>query len=287
MRYNRLGRTGIEASEVGLGAWQLGALENERDAFRLLDKAIDLGITFIDTAAGYGESEVYIGKWLKARQPEVAIATKISCRPDWTLDEMRAAVDQSLRRLQLDTVDMIKIHSPGLEVIQRGEAYQVLAEAKAAGKIRWTAISQDHQDAQACLEHSPFDVLQVDYSMVTRGPEDSLFVYMREQDIGAIARMVFARFVYRRTPQYDWERPMRDRAREMRLTDWFARHPSYTEPELLLRYALSNPDLHCALVGTANPDHLAENVAQAEKGPLPDDVLADFRTWVEQGGESA
>ena len=87
-------------------------------------------------------------------------------------------------------------------------------------------------------------------------PEESLFAYTRQHKIGVIARMVIGRFVFQREPHYEWERPMRDRALKMRRVEWFERHVSLSSPELLLRYVLSNPNLHCALVGTTNLKHL-------------------------------
>lgn len=281
MRSNPLGNTGLTVSEIGLGAWQLGSITSQTKAFALLDRTVELGITFIDTSDNYSKSEVYIGKWLKLRRPTgLTIATKASCGPDWKPADIRAMIDRSLSRLQLDTVDILKLHNPGLAKGGLAEVYGVLADAKAAGKIRFTAISEDAHEAQACLEAQPYEVLQVDYSMITRQPEESLFAYTREHGIGIIARMIFGRYVFDRKIKYNWEKPMQDRAEKMRLKEWFARHPDYSPTELLLRYVISTPDLNCALVGTADPDHLAENVALANKGPLPQDVLADFRTWV-------
>jgi aryl-alcohol dehydrogenase-like predicted oxidoreductase len=279
MRYRLLGKTGLSVSEVGLGAWELGSLQSKTEAFEVLDKAVELGINFIDTSDNYGQSEIYIGQWLQDRRPHVHIATKISCGPDWALDDMRARLDRSLERLGLETIDIVKMHNPGPDQVKRGDVYLVLEEAKLAGKIRWTGISEDAPTAQACLEMKPYEVLQVDYSMLTRQPEESLFAYTRQHEIGVIARMVFGRFVFQREPHYEWERPMRDRALKMRLIEWFERHAPLSPSELLLRYVLSNLDLHCALVGTTNPKHLEEDVAMAEKGPLPDDILTDFRAW--------
>jgi aryl-alcohol dehydrogenase-like predicted oxidoreductase len=93
--------------------------------------------------------------------------------------------------------------------------------------------------------------------------------------------MVFGRFVFERKVKYGWERPMKDRADKMRLMDWLDKHANYSRPELLLRYVLSNPAVDCALVGTANVEHLSRNIALAEIGPLPEDILTDFRSWVQ------
>jgi aryl-alcohol dehydrogenase-like predicted oxidoreductase len=283
MRYNQLGKTDRTISEVGLGAWELGSLKSKEAAFAILDTAFEHGVTFIDTSDNYGKSELYIGQWLKARRPTgVTVATKASCGPSWEPAAIRTAIERSLTRLQVDTIDILKLHNPGLEHGKRDDLYGELTRAQTEGKIRWVGISEDAPQAQACLEAQPYEILQVDYSMLTLQPEVSLFAYTRTKQIGLIARMVFGRFVFERKIKYRWEQPMKDRAESMCLVDWFLKHADYSRPELLLRYVLSNPDVNCALVGTASVDHLTTNIALAEKGSLSEDILADFRSWVQK-----
>lgn len=281
MRFNQLGKTDRKVSEIGLGAWELGSLTSKKAAFAILDAAYEHGINFIDTSDNYSKSEVYIGQWLKERRPDdVTIATKASCAPEWQPDNIRATIDRSLERLQLDTIDILKLHNPTPDHARRDDVYSVLARAKEQGKICWIAISEDAPEAQESLEAKPYEILQVDYSMLTLKPEEALFAYTQKHDIGVAARMVFGRFVFERKTKYGWEKPMKERAEKMRLTEWFDRHPDYSRPEMLLRYVLSNPDLDSALVGTASVEHLETNIKLGEKGPLPKEVLADFRSWV-------
>jgi len=284
MQYRAFGNTGINVSEIGLGAMQLGRKLNEQDALALLDKAFDLGITLFDTSDDYGNSEVFIGKWLKSRKHRVTIQTKITCDPEWAMPVMGERIDLCLKRLQLDTVDIIELHNPHLEAIDRGDVFRALEKAKKAGKARFTGISHDAPHAEHCIRKWPFEVLQVDYSMMTRTPEKTLFPYTRANGIGVAGKMVLGRLIFERdeVPTLPWEKLMYDSSIEIDLPRWMDKHSSYTRPELLLRYALSNPGLHSALVGTIDPKHLEDNVRAAEKGPLPDDVLKDFKKWVDQ-----
>jgi aryl-alcohol dehydrogenase-like predicted oxidoreductase len=279
MEYKLLGATGLRVSVVGMGAWQLGSLD-VASAHRLLDMSYDAGVTLIDTAAGYGESEDHIGAWDAAKKQRSVIATKAHAPQGCAPADIIASIDRSLMRLRVETIDLLQLHSPGIETASRPEVYGALEQARQAGKICFACISEDAPTAQACLEAQPYAVLQTDYSMVTLYPERSLLAYAQARGVGVIAREVFGRFIYDREPWYGWEEPMKARSDQMQMLAWFARHAAYSRAELTLRFVLANPLVQCSLLGTANPEHLAENLAIAERGALPADLLSDFRAWV-------
>lgn len=279
MRTNILGKTGLSVTEIGLGAWQLGDTD-EATAHRLLDMSFDAGVNFIDTAAGYGHSEDYIGTWDAAKKRRSTIATKAHAPEGCTPADILASIDRSLARMRVETLDLLQLHSPGITTASRDDVFGALIDAREAGKIRYACISEDAPTAQACLEAQPYEVLQTDYSMITLYPEHALFAYTEAHNIGVIAREVFGRFIYDREPWYYWEEPMKARSDQMQMVAWFARHAGYSRAELTLRFVMANPAVHVSLVGTNKPDHLAENLAIAAKGALPQDIMDDFRAWV-------
>ncbi len=281
MQMNPLGKTGLTVSAVGLGAWQLGSVD-QATAHRLLDMSLDAGINVIDSAAGYDASEDHIGAWPTEKKQRAIIATKAPAPPDCAPADVQASIDRSLQRLRVDTIDILQLHSPGVATASRDDIFGVLRDAQQAGKIRFASISEDAQTALACLQAQPYQTLQTDYSMITLLPEQSLFDHTQTHGIGVIAREVFGRFIFDRAPMYWWEEPMKTRSDAMQMLTWFSRHAGFSRAELTLRFVLANPAVHVSLLGTANPDHLAENIAVAQRGPLPADILADFRAWVAQ-----
>ena len=151
MKYNRLGRTDLHVSAVGLGGWALGGATDwgateETDARRTIFAALDAGITLFDTAPIYGESEVFLGRALKGRRPQVVLATKCGLvkNGSWTDHDLRpqtiiSQLEQSLSRLQTDYIDLYQIHYPDPRVPLE-EALAVLIRLREQGKIRYIGL---------------------------------------------------------------------------------------------------------------------------------------------------
>ena len=180
MKYNRLGRTDLHVSAVGLGGWALGGATDwgateETDARRTIFAALDAGITLFDTAPIYGESEVFLGRALKGRRPQVVLATKCGLvkNGSWTDHDLRpqtilSQLEQSLSRLQTDYIDLYQIHYPDPRVPLE-EALAVLIRLREQGKIRYIGFSfHDYLDAFMTIlnGYDHWDFCQIQYNYV-------------------------------------------------------------------------------------------------------------------------
>jgi aryl-alcohol dehydrogenase-like predicted oxidoreductase len=211
MRYRQLGRTGIEVSEIGYGAWGIGGSQwggaDDDESIQALNRAIDLGVNFIDTALAYGEgrSERLVGQVVRERGETVHVATKVPPKnriwpaPDGiALEEVfppgyvRDCAERSLGNLGMETVDLLQLHVWNDEWAGRGELVDEIEGLRSAGKIRHFGISiNDHQPANGLrmVESGAVDTVQVIYNVFDQSPEDELFPACREHGVGVIARV--------------------------------------------------------------------------------------------------
>jgi aryl-alcohol dehydrogenase-like predicted oxidoreductase len=210
MRYRPLGRSGLSVSEIGYGAWGIGADAwvgaAEDESLRALHRALDLGVNLIDTARGYGESERIVGRAVRERPDgEVLVATKVPPRngkwpaPDG-LDpaqtfpgaHIRESLETSLRVTGLDHVDLLQFHVWSDEWVGRGDWLETVEELKKEGKIRFFGISNnDHQpeNALALVRSGVVDSIQVIYNIFDQAPAEALFPACEEHGVGVVVRV--------------------------------------------------------------------------------------------------
>jgi aryl-alcohol dehydrogenase-like predicted oxidoreductase len=293
-----LGRTGLEVTTLGFGAMELrgdqgGPQIADEDAGRLLNAVLDEGINFIDTSIDYGRSEELIGKFIAHRRSEYVLASKCGCVPGagmgtdhvHTAENIRAGVEHSLRTLRTDHLDLVQFHRSLSR--QEFEAEGALAEALALrdeGKVRFVGVSAILPTLNEQIEMGVFDSFQIPYSALQREHED---VISRASAAGT--GIIVRGGVARGTPD-DWEsrryymmsnetmRDFWDTAGLDELLDGMSR------TAFMLRFTLSHPDLDTTIVGTANIEHLHENLAVAAAGPLPDDVLREAKSRLSAAG---
>jgi aryl-alcohol dehydrogenase-like predicted oxidoreductase len=211
MNQRTLGRTGIEVSEIGYGAWGIGGSgwlgAQDDESLRALHRAIDLGVDLIDTALGYGDghSEELVGRVVRERSETVHVSTKIPPKnriwpaPDGIdADEAFPAAhviectERSLRNTGLDVLDVQQFHVWSDEWVGRGSWLQAIERLKSEGKIRAFGVSiNDHQPANALklIESGVVDTVQVIYNVFDQSPEDELLPACREHNIGVLARV--------------------------------------------------------------------------------------------------
>jgi len=211
MNYRRLGRTNLEVSEVGYGAWGIGGIQwlggNDDESLRALRRAIDLGLNFIDTALAYGEghSEQLTGQVVRESGKKIHIATKVPpknqlwpARPGigieqvFPYDYVISCTETSLRNLGVDTIDLQQLHVWNPEWIDRDEWRRALEDLKKSGKIRYAGISiNDHQPDSALeiIKTGLIDTVQVIYNIFDQTPEKNLFPLCQERNIGVLARV--------------------------------------------------------------------------------------------------
>jgi aryl-alcohol dehydrogenase-like predicted oxidoreductase len=196
--------TGIHISEVGLGTWQLGGDWGKVDdttALGILYKAADMGVTFIDTADVYGNgrSEQMIGKFLRETDKEIFVATKIgrSDTPGWprnfTLEAMRGHVENSLKRLGLEALDLVQLHCIPTDVLRNGEIFDYLRTLVREGKIKHFGVSvESMEEADMCLAQSDLTSLQIIFNIFRQKPIESLFDKAKARQVAIIARIPLA-----------------------------------------------------------------------------------------------
>jgi aryl-alcohol dehydrogenase-like predicted oxidoreductase len=293
-----LGRTGLEVTRLGYGAMELAFnpdWPSER-AHKLLNQVVDSGITFIDTSPDYGRSEELIGEALSHRRDEFCLASKCGCpvtipfeltdgRPVhlFTEENVRAGVEQSLKRMRTDVLDLVQVHlSPSRAELERDDVIGTLETLKGEGKLRFIGMSGTLPHLPDHIEMGVFDAFQIPYSALEREHE-ALIHSAAAAGGGTIIRGGVARGAP--APDQDpeqavefWRAAMvakRDRFEEAKLDELLG---GMTRMEFMLRFTLSHGDVHTIIVGTKNPDHLAGNVRAAEAGVLPDDVYEEART---------
>lgn len=275
MEQRPFGSTGLDVSVVGLGAGQVGEADvTEAEAAELLNGALDLGVTLVDTALGYGTSEERIGRHLGHRRTEFVLVSKggpaVGGQPEWSPGAVRAGIEQTLRRTRSERVDVYHLHSCPVEVLRRGDLQDALDQAVAAGKVGVAGYSGDNEALAYAAASGRFGALECSVNLVDR---HNLRVVGRDARPGVIAKRPIAnapwRFDERPTGHYAelyWGR-LRELAFDPGDLGW---------AELALRFSAYAPGVHTAIVGTAKLANLTRNVAAAERGPLPADVLADL-----------
>jgi aryl-alcohol dehydrogenase-like predicted oxidoreductase len=298
MQTRRLGRTGADVTILGYGAMELrgqphGPAIEEEDAGRLLNEVLDGGIGLIDTSIDYGRSEELIGRYLSHRRGEYFLASKCGCLlgpppagatppfpHDWSAANVRAGVEQSLRRLATDHLDLVQVHmSPSRAQMEAERTIETLLDLRDEGKTRFIGMSGILPNLPDHIAMGVFDVFQIPYSVVQREHGD-LITAAAQAGAGTLIRGGVARGGPAEDknwaqgplglPPGEGQRRW-DSAGMDDLTGGMPRH------EFVLRFTLSHPHLSSTIVGTSSPEHLRANLAIAAKGPLPDDLYERAR----------
>jgi len=294
-----LGRTGLAVTRLGYGAMEIrgpriwsGRPVTEDRAKTILNAVLDAGINFIDTANDYGRSEALIGKYLSSRRSEYRVATKCGCRVtrrdvgtddtphDWTRENLFRGLHESLARMRTDYVDIMQLHNPSVEECEQGGLVEALQEMRRQGKVRWIAISTTLPHLPTFLGWSVFDTFQIPYSALERAHEDWI-TRVAEAGAGTIIRGGVARG----EPgaglgsSERWEKFAEAGLDELR-------EPGESRTAFMLRFTLSHPGIHTTIVGTMRPEHLAENIEGAMRGPLSPEAYAEAKRRLDSVGAS-
>ena len=279
------GNNGLWVSRLGLGAGSLGGPDvAQTEVDRLVHGALDLGINVIDTAPSYGESEARIGRALEGRSSGVIVSTKVGygvegCE-DWTGPCITAGVDQARRRLGVDVIDLVHLHSCPAETLQDGEVVDALLEAAEAQAIRVPAYSGDGHALWVAIESGAFGAVQSTVSVVDQHNRPTLGI-ARGRGLGVLAKRALANapWRHREAPEAD------DQAENWRRWRSLALELDGASPmQVCLRWVAHHTDAQCVLVGTRRLEHLRAAVEAIEAGPLPGDLLQHVATrWAAEG----
>lgn len=280
MEQRQLGKHGPPVPVICFGAWPLGGGMGHVDddaAIATVQRAIDLGITFIDTAEAYRTSEALVGRALQGRRDRVFLATKVR-GSDLSRRHIAEAIDNSLRALRTDHVDLYQVHWwDGRQPVE--DAMRALDDLVRAGKVRYVGVSNfDVAQLQQAMAVRAIDSLQPRYSMLYRDAEPAILPFCREQGIGVIVHSPLAKGLLTgkygpethfpaddersQMPDFQGEPYRRHLATAARLRT-FAQDRGHTLVELAVAWTLANPAVTSCIVGAKSPDQLDEHVRAA------------------------
>lgn len=317
MQRRKLGNSDLHITPVGYGAWAIGGSgwqfawgsQDDRDSIAAIHRSLELGVNWIDTAAvyGLGHSEEVVARALKTWSGERPyVFTKCGLRWDnngnvkklLSSDSIRSEVEDSLRRLSVDVIDLYQIHwppDPDSEELEEG--WSTMAQLQQQGKVRWIGVSNfDAQQLRRAQAVASVTSLQPRYSLVHREVEDRDLPYCRRENIGVIVYSPMASGLLTGAMTSE-------RAAKLPKDDWRKNHPDFTEPnlsrnlalvkrleeiarshnrsagEVAIAWTLHNPAVTGAIVGARNADQ-AEGVMRAGELCLTDEDLSAIGTFI-------
>jgi aryl-alcohol dehydrogenase-like predicted oxidoreductase len=307
MRYRKLGRTGIEVSDIGYGAWGIGGKQwlggGDDESLEALGRAIDLGVNLIDTALAYGDghSEQLVGQVVRDADRKIYVATKVPPKNRiwpataatpiedvFPYDYILASADESLRNLGLETIDLLQLHVWTDAWVDRDEWKRAFEDLKRSGKVRSVGISATEHDPDstlAAMKTGLIDAVQVIYNIFDQTPEARMFPLALERNIGILARVPLDEGALSGHFSESTTFPAGD------FRDWYFRGDRKKEvvdhvdalhrdldgasiPDTALRFCLSHPAVSSVIPGMRTRRHVESNTALSDAGPLPENTLA-------------
>jgi aryl-alcohol dehydrogenase-like predicted oxidoreductase len=313
MEYRTLGRTGWKISTISFGSWGIGGNDwgntDDRTSLKALNKAIDLGVNFIDTADVYGDghSEQLIAQVRKSRSEQLIIATKAGRRLNphvaagYNRENLTSFVERSLRNLEVEALDLLQLHSPPSEVYDMPEVFGILDDLVQQGKLRFYGVSVERvEEALKSITYPNVQSVQIIFNMFRQKPAEQFFPAARERQVGILARVPLASGMltgkFRSNTQFaqndhrsfnrhgeafdagetfsgvDYETGLRAVEELRKLVPQGA-----TMAQFALRWILMFPDVTTAIAGAKNPQQAADNVGAASLPPLSDETMQKVR----------
>jgi aryl-alcohol dehydrogenase-like predicted oxidoreductase len=311
MEYRKLGKQGPLVSEIGFGAWAIGGswgVQKESDSIEALEAALDEGVTFIDTAAGYGngKSERIIGEFLKSRSESITVCTKTPptpgkwppspwCKMNERYPEkyLRENIEQRLKNLQTDRLDVLLLHTWTRAWNDQPTALEILQKIKVEGLINQVGISTPEHDQNCVIQlmrEGLIDVIQVIYNIFEQEPAAQILPVAEETGTGVIVRVVFDEGVltgkyngtetfelgdFRRN-YYAGDRLIRGVERTRKIMSEFKEEP-YSMPELALKFATSPKEVSTVIPGIRNRNQALQNTRVSDLPELDEKTLLKLR----------
>ena len=310
MKFRRFGRTGWHTSEVGYGMWGMAGWTGSQDKESLasLERAIDLGCNFFDTAWAYGDghSEELLGKALRAnRDKRLYVATKVppknrqwpskrqfsldvSYPPEYVFEYL----EKSLQNIGVETIDLFQYHTWEDRWLDDDRAARTIEKLRSSGKVRAVGISMNRWEPWngiRAVKSGLVDAVQVIYNIFDQNPEDELFPSCRQHDVGVIARVPFDEGSLTGTLTLDSKWPNDDWRSTYFVPENLLSSVEHadalkylvptgsTMPEMALRFILNNPDVGTIIPGMRKIRNVEANLAASDKGPLPAVLHAELQ----------
>ena len=317
MNKRKLGNNGFEISEVGLGCWQIGAnwgdeIEKKK-AFEILNEAVDNGVSFFDTADVYGDgrSEALIGEFLKNTKADIKVATKFGRGSNvfpnsYTEKALRDSVDASLKRLNVDVIDLIQLHCVPTEVLKNGAIFNWLRTLKKEGKIHHFGASVESvEQGLICLKEEGLQSLQVIYNIFRQKLTDELLPQAKEKGVGIIVRLPLAsglltgKFTKQTHFKENDHRNFNQDGDAFNVGETFAGLPfkigvelanelksfapeNYSMTDMALQWILDHEAVSTIIPGASSPKHIKNNAKASELSPLPDELMNKLESFYKE-----
>jgi aryl-alcohol dehydrogenase-like predicted oxidoreductase len=308
MKYKILGKTGLNVGTVGLGtmvhAGHFGPMKDE-ESLSAIDAALDLGVNFIDTSDAYGAgyAETLLGNALKGRRDKVIIATKggnVMTGPNrgkriFTPEYIDGVLHESLKRLQTDYIDLYQLHNPTVDVIERGEVWEVLERRKKEGKIRHYGVSiNTMEEGIAAVKDGLSDTIQTEYNLLAQEPAEAFFSLAQAANIGIIARLPLKRGILTgkmtaadeqrfqgedvRARSFKGEAFRKELAKAEQLR-FLVHGPIQSLVQAAIAFCVAHPAVSITIPGARNAAQMRENAAGADVTLPADDLDKIAELW--------
>ena len=308
MQYRILGKTGYRVSSVSFGAWAIGGTWgtiNDDESFAALNRAVDLGVNFFDTADVYGDgkSERLIARLLKTRSEPIVVATKAGRRLDphvadgYNRKNLTSFIERSLQNLQSEALDLLQLHCPPTDVYYRPEVFGVLDDLKQQGKIRHYGVSVERvEEALKGIEYPNVASVQIIYNVFRQRPSELFFGQAQRKNVGILARLPLSSGLLAGKMSRNTTFEADDHRAFNRQGEAFDRGETFsgldfdtaleavelmrplvpsgmTMAQFALRWALTRPEVSCVIPGAKRPDQVQDNCAAADLPELPAETL--------------
>jgi len=308
MKYKILGKTGLNVGTVGLGtmvhAGHFGPMKDE-ESLSAIDAALELGVNFIDTSDAYGAgySETLLGNALKGRRDKVIIATKggnVMTGPNrgkriFTPEYIDGVLHESLKRLQTDYIDLYQLHNPTVDVIERGEVWEVLERRKKEGKIRHYGVSINTlEEGIAAVKDGRSETIQTEYNLLAQEPAAAFFSLAQAANVGIIARMPLKRGILTgkmtaadeqrfqgedvRARSFKGEAFRKELAKAEQLR-FLVHGPVQSLVQAAIAFCVAHPAVSITIPGARNAAQMRENAAGADVTLPADDLDKVAELW--------
>ena len=316
MKYRQLGRTPWKVSEISFGAWAIGGAwgsVDDGESLGALRQAIDSGVNFIDTADvyGMGRSERLIAQLQRERKEDIVVATKTGRRlPKQTVEgynekNLTGFIEDSLRNLSTDCIDLLQLHCPPTAVYYRPEVFGFLDRMMEAGKIRYYGVSVERvEEALKAIEYPNVQTVQIIFNCFRQRPADLFFAQAQKKEVGILARVPLSSGMLtgklRRDSQFaaDDHRNFNRHGQAFDVGETFSGVDYETSlaaveeirtlvpagvsmAQFALRWILMFDAVTCAIPGGKRPSQVAENCAASDLPPLPDAAMSAIRALYE------
>ena len=289
MEKRPFGKTGLDVSVLGFGSAPIGYLNADQErASSILNLLLDSGVNLFDTGASYPGSEQMIGRALGHRRDEIVVVSKCGGKlPDlqekmWTPEIVAKTVDRSLKNLGMDHLDVMLLHSCDLMVLKDGGLIAPLVKAREAGKIKFLGYSGDNEAAAYAAGLDEVAVIETSINIADQINIEKVLPICRAMNLGVLAKRPIANACWKdpNTQQgiyKAYSKIYTERLGQMKLKPGELGFMDADWTETALRFTLSQPGVHSALIGTQNIDNARKNIAIAGKGPLPAEVVKKIR----------